>query len=75
MSNWDERCLRQRAEALNAVIHRIECHFTATGNVGRGKGKNAGLAKIVIHPVTGETTEFFGDFAQKYHQVPATTVK
>lgn len=75
MGNRGERGLRQRAEALNAVIHRIECHFTATGNVGRGKGKNAGLVKLVIHPVTGETAEFFGDFGRKLHQVPATTVK
>ena len=34
-----ERALRLRAEALRAVIHRIERAFTATGQTKGGYGK------------------------------------
>jgi DNA invertase Pin-like site-specific DNA recombinase len=49
-----ERALRQRAGALQAVIQRIECTFTATGQHGGGWGKkSARLATVTIYPVGG----------------------
>jgi hypothetical protein len=57
-----ERVLRQRAEALRAVIQRIECTFTATGQTGGGWGKkNARLARVMIYPVVGDSVEFSAD--------------
>jgi hypothetical protein len=54
-----ERNLRRRAEALRAVIQRIECTFTATGATGGGPGKtNARLATVTISPVTGDSAVF-----------------
>ena len=58
-SEAGERALRQRAEALQAVVRRIECTFTATGQTGGGWGnKNARLAKVTIYPVTGDPAAF-----------------
>jgi hypothetical protein len=55
----DERALRQRTEALRAIIQRIECTFTATGETGSGWGKkNARLAKVTIYPVVGDSVAF-----------------
>jgi hypothetical protein len=57
-----ERALRQRAEALRAVVQRIECTFTATGATGGGWGKkNSQLVKVTIYPVVGESVEFSAD--------------
>ena len=50
--------LRQRAESLRAIIHRIECTFTATGQTGGGWGKkNARLATVTIYPVIDDSAE------------------
>jgi hypothetical protein len=57
-----DRALRQRAEAVRAVIQRIECTFTATGVTGSGWGKrNAQLAKVTIYPVGGDSVAFSAD--------------
>jgi DNA invertase Pin-like site-specific DNA recombinase len=57
-----ERALRLRAEALRAVIQRIECTFVATGETGGGWGKkNARLATVTIYPVVGDPAKFSGD--------------
>jgi DNA invertase Pin-like site-specific DNA recombinase len=54
-----ERALRQRAEALRAIIQRIECTFTKTGETGGGWGKrNARLATVTIYPVVGDSVAF-----------------
>lgn len=53
----DARQLR-RAEALRSVIHRIDCQFTATGEKARGGKRHSRLAKVVIHPISGESVEF-----------------
>jgi DNA invertase Pin-like site-specific DNA recombinase len=54
-----DRALRQRAQALQAVIQRIECSFTATGLSGGGWGKkNSRLVKVTVYPVVGESVEF-----------------
>jgi site-specific DNA recombinase len=61
-SDAGESALRQRAEAVRAVIQRIECSFTATGETGGGWGKkNACLATITIYPVVGDSLEFRAD--------------
>jgi hypothetical protein len=61
-SQGGERALRQRAEALRAVIQRIECAFTATGQTGGGWGKkNSRLATVTIYPVAGDAAEFSAD--------------
>ncbi len=53
-----DRAFRQRAEALRAVIQRIECRFTATGKAGGGWGKkNAVLTSVKIYPFSGEAVE------------------
>jgi hypothetical protein len=58
-SEVEERALRQRAEALRAVVQRIECTFTATGQTGGGWGKkNARLATVTIYPVGGDPVAF-----------------
>jgi len=57
-----ERALRERAEALRAVIQRIECTFKATGQRGGGWGKRGSeLATVTIYPVVGESGEYQGD--------------
>ena len=57
-----ERSLRQRAEALRAVIQRIECRFIATGAKGSGWGKrNAQLVSVTIYPVVGDSVELSAD--------------
>lgn len=54
--------LRQRAEALRAIIHRIECTFTATGVQGGGWGKkNSKLVSVTVYPVVGESVVFPAD--------------
>jgi hypothetical protein len=54
-----DSALRRKAEALRAVIHRIECGFTATdvreGVRGRHQSR---LASVTVYPVVGETAEF-----------------
>ena len=58
----DEVSLRQRAQALRGIIHRIECTFTATGKTGGGWGKkNSRLTAVTIYPVVGDTAEFTSD--------------
>jgi DNA invertase Pin-like site-specific DNA recombinase len=58
-SEAGERALRQRAEAVRAVIQRIECSFTATGETGGGPGKkNVRLTKVTIYPVVGEVRTY-----------------
>jgi hypothetical protein len=57
-----ERALRQRAEAVRAVVQRIECTFAATGQTGGGWGKkNARLVKVTVYPVAGDSVEFSAD--------------
>jgi DNA invertase Pin-like site-specific DNA recombinase len=61
-SESGERALRQRAEALQAIIQRIECTFTATGETGGGWGKkNAHLATVTIYPVVGDSVKLSAD--------------
>jgi hypothetical protein len=63
-SEAGEQALRQRAEAIRAVVQRIECTFVATGQTGGGWGrKNARLAKVTIYPVVGDSVEFTADSA------------
>jgi hypothetical protein len=51
--------LRRRAESLRAVIQRIECAFTATGETGGGWGKkNSRLATVTIYPVVDDPAAF-----------------
>jgi DNA invertase Pin-like site-specific DNA recombinase len=51
--------LRRRAEALRAVVQRIECTFAATGMTGKGAGrKNSRLVKVTVYPVAGDSAEF-----------------
>ena len=58
-SEAGERALRQRAEAIRAVVQRMECTFTATGETGGGWGKkNARLTAVKIYPVVGDSAEF-----------------
>lgn len=58
-SDAGERALRQRAEAIRAIVQRIECTFTATGQAGGGWGKkNARLATVTIYPVAGDSAQF-----------------
>ena len=58
-SDNDAQALRRRAEALRAIVQRIECTFTATGQTGGGWGKkNARLVKVTIYPVVGDPAEF-----------------
>jgi hypothetical protein len=53
-SGAGERALRQRA-----VIQRIECTFTATGNRGGGPGKaNTKLVAVTIYPVDGSEVTY-----------------
>jgi hypothetical protein len=60
-SEAGERAFRQRAEALRAVIRRIDCTFTATGKTGGGPGRsNARLVKVTVEPVVGDAVEFRG---------------
>src|SRR5262249_47394237 len=57
-----ERALRRRAEAGRAVVGRVGCTFTATGEGGGGWGKrSAGLVKGAVHPVVGDPVEFPAD--------------
>src|SRR5262249_15482890 len=54
-----EQRYRQRAEALRAIIQRIECNFVATGATGGGWGKkNSKLVSVTIYPVAGDSREF-----------------
>jgi hypothetical protein len=58
-SDNDAQALRRRAEALRAIVQRIECTFTATGQTGGGWGKkNARLATVTIYPVVGDSAAF-----------------
>jgi DNA invertase Pin-like site-specific DNA recombinase len=64
-SEAGERALRHRAEAVRAVIQRIECNFTATGETGGGWGKkNARLTSVTIYPVVGDSAAFPVDSAE-----------
>lgn len=57
-----ERALRQRAEALRAVVRRIDCTFKATGQKGGGWGiKNSNLTSVTIYPIVGEPAAFSAD--------------
>jgi len=58
-SEGGERSMRQRADALRAIIQRIECTFKETGQRGGGWGKKASeLATVKIYPVVGELAVF-----------------
>jgi DNA invertase Pin-like site-specific DNA recombinase len=60
-SQAGERALRQRSQALRAVIQRIECRFTATGKIGSGWGKkNSALVEVTFYPVVGDSAAFSG---------------
>jgi hypothetical protein len=50
-----ERALRQRAEALSSVIHRIELSFTAQKKEWRKKAYR--LVRVTIYPLVGEPME------------------
>jgi DNA invertase Pin-like site-specific DNA recombinase len=52
-STASERALRQRAERIGQVIHRIECRFKPTGKTGSGT-RQSRLEEIVIYPVLGD---------------------
>jgi DNA invertase Pin-like site-specific DNA recombinase len=61
-SGAGERALRRRAEALRAVVQRIECTFTATGETGGGWGKKSALmTKVTFYPVVGDSVELSAD--------------
>ena len=61
-SEFAERTLRQRAEALGAIIREIECTFTTTGETGSGWSKrNSELTKVKFYPVVGESLELPAD--------------
>ena len=76
--------LRRKAEAIRAVIQRIECTFTATGEKGGGWGKkNTRLTSVTIYPISGNPIEFRADkdvifpssvWALEYHEVPAEAI-
>jgi DNA invertase Pin-like site-specific DNA recombinase len=54
-SETGERALRQRSEAIRAVIQRIECTFVATGTIKAGGGKkHSQLATVTFYPVVGD---------------------
>jgi DNA invertase Pin-like site-specific DNA recombinase len=56
-----ERAARRRAAALRAVIQRIECTFTATGQSGGGRGRrNARLVEVTVWPVLGDPVAYAG---------------
>jgi hypothetical protein len=58
----DEADLRRRAEALRAVIDRIECTFIATGKRGGGWGmKNSILAGVTVYPLDGNSVQYRAD--------------
>src|SRR5262249_41492683 len=73
-----EQDLRRRAQALRAVIQRIERTFTATGKTGTGPGNaNARLARVTFHPLLGEAVAYAantlratGAWALEYISVP-----
>lgn len=73
-SESGERALRQRAEALRAVIHRMECTFVATGEDGSGRGrKSTRLAKVSIYPIAGNARHFLTDSANLLRPTRATS--
>ncbi len=54
-----ERASRRKAEALRAIIQRIECTFEPTDQRGGGHGKkNARFAKVTIYPIVGDAAHF-----------------
>jgi DNA invertase Pin-like site-specific DNA recombinase len=49
------QALRRRAEAIRAIVHRIEVAFRVTGLTGGGRGrKSSVLATVTIYPVVGD---------------------
>jgi hypothetical protein len=59
LAEASERSLRQKASALRAVIHRVECSFRPTGKTGSGWGKrNTELVRVTILPVVGEAAAY-----------------
>jgi hypothetical protein len=73
-SKAGERAMRQRAEALRAIVQRIECTFTATGQSGGGHGrKNARLSKVTIFPVVGDARHFLADSDSALRATRATS--
>jgi DNA invertase Pin-like site-specific DNA recombinase len=52
-----EQALRQRAEALRAILCRIECEFVVTGKRSRGGPGQAGSRLVALHflPITGDS--------------------
>jgi DNA invertase Pin-like site-specific DNA recombinase len=71
-SQSGERALRQRSQALRAVIHRIECRFTATGKTGSGWGKkNSALVEVTFYPVVGDSAAFSADSEGTLHRPSA----
>jgi DNA invertase Pin-like site-specific DNA recombinase len=66
-----ERALRQRAEALRAVVQRVECKFVATGiSKGGGPGnKTAALVEVTFYPVgSGEPKTYETENALQQHK-------
>jgi DNA invertase Pin-like site-specific DNA recombinase len=54
-----ERALRERAEKLRGVIHRIECKFVATDRRRGGWGKKSTrLVSVTFVPYDGEAKEY-----------------
>jgi hypothetical protein len=79
LSEGGERALKQKAAALRAVIHRVECTFRATGKVGGGWGKrNSELVRVTVLPVVGEKATYAAksalqpsrEWALEYVEVP-----
>jgi len=69
-SESGERAFRQRAEAIRAVIQRIECTFVATGHKGGGPVKrNSKLVNVKIYPVAGDPASFNVLIASKEHSL------
>jgi DNA invertase Pin-like site-specific DNA recombinase len=59
-SDTGERAMRQKAQAVRAVIQRIECTFVATGETGGGHHrKGSRLVKVTIYPVVGDPAHYF----------------
>jgi hypothetical protein len=54
-----ERALRERAERLRGVLHRIECRFVATDRVRGGWGtKSTRLVSVRFVPYDGKAKEY-----------------
>jgi DNA invertase Pin-like site-specific DNA recombinase len=59
LSGAGERALKQKAQAMRAVIQRIECTFRPTAAAGQGWGKKGSeLVRVCVYPVVGEAATY-----------------